>query len=187
MTWVSVAIGVAGVATSAYGAYSQKKAADKAGKASDPFGRYRRYYGDMLQGFMEDPSKWLEDPIFTSAEGRGLQAVQRKMASSGHTTSGNMATALLDYSRSFALDYLTNQEQFLAMLAGAPTVPNAMPASLQAGAGAWDSLGNAMFQLGGVVQNWPKGGSTPSNSFSFGQPGPWSTNYNFPAGSPIGP
>src|SRR5882672_1107211 len=91
---------------------------------SDPFGQYRGAYGSQLMGLMANPGSIVNDPGYKFAFGQGQQAVERSAAARGFLGSGNEAIALQEYGMGFANDYLHQQEQFLAGLAGTGIAPN---------------------------------------------------------------
>lgn len=115
MTYWAAGAAVVGAAGNIYSANKQAKAA----KQADPFSKYRSYYGKQLKSLWEDPGSILENPAFKASLDFGLNSVARSMAAQGFLGSGNEATALFDYGQVHALDWLSNQEDFLAKLAGA--------------------------------------------------------------------
>jgi len=132
------------------GSKKQADAAQAAGK--DPFGRKnRQLYQRRLNELTKDPEAIFSNPAFVAAQERGLDAVERKMAAQGFLGSGNEATALMDYSMGSALDWLTNQERFLAELAGAGNFgsPGAVAAGSQMNI---NGMMSALGQLGGAAQ-----------------------------------
>jgi hypothetical protein len=141
-----------GVAITAYSAYNSDQNAKKMLAASDPFGSQRGYYSDKLRTLMNNPAGALRDPGFQASMMQGEQAVNRGMAASGFVGSGNQATALMDYAYGKSNDYLLQQEQFLANLAGAGISPN----SANAAASMFDlsakQSNSAMQQLGAILQ-----------------------------------
>jgi hypothetical protein len=112
-------------------------------KKSDPFGKYRGFYGEELKNLWQDPSSIFENPAYTAALDFGMGATKRAMAASGFLDSGNIGTGLLDYSMRFGLDWLSDQEKFLAMLAGAQITPNYAP-GLAAYAGGMGDIGGGV-------------------------------------------
>ena len=75
------------------------------------------------------------------------------MASQGFLGSPHMAAGIMNYGQSSALNYLTNQEQFLATLAGAGNFgsPNVMAAGAAMG---YSGMQDAMGQLGSAAAMW---------------------------------
>lgn len=138
------------VGSSLYGLYSsiqQKNSADAAMKASDPFGPYRKYYGDALLQLMANPSKVEEDPGYKFQRDAGEQALVRSMAAKGFLGSGNLGTALVKYNQDFASNYLMTRENQLATLAGANIAPNFGPALNAQNLGI-ETAGSALRDLG---------------------------------------
>lgn len=115
--------------------------------ASNPFGPYRQQYATQLNSLMANPSSIFSNPGYQAAFNQGDQAVARQMAASGYAGSGNEAIALQQYGQSFANNYLTQQEGFLANLAGASITPNPGPGLSGYTAGI-NASGNALGSLG---------------------------------------
>lgn len=164
--WVAAAT----VASAAINSYSSNKAAGKmAAAGKDPFGKGNRVkYQGMLSNLMANPNSILQDPIFQSATEYGMQGVARQMASQGFLGSPHMAAGIMNYGQSSALNYLTNQEQFLATLAGAGNFgsPNVMAAGAAMGN---SGMQNAAAGVGAAVNLWQSGNS--SNNVGLGAQG----------------
>ncbi|MDE2471588.1 MAG: hypothetical protein KGL35_23375, partial [Bradyrhizobium sp.] len=85
--------------------------------ASDPFASSRSTYAGMLNNLMKNPSSIVSTPGYQG----GLQGVEASMASQGYLGSGNMMSALQNYSGNI----YNQQVQTLGQLAGANINPNA--------------------------------------------------------------
>jgi hypothetical protein len=103
---------------------SEKKMAKKAFKREDPFGPYRKKYAEELGTFMDDPTKFLDNPLYKAAFRQGEQATLRSGAGSGYLGSGNLAVGMHQFGQGFAWSALQEQEKFLAMLGGAGIDPD---------------------------------------------------------------
>lgn len=154
--WQAIAAGV-GALASAWSGSRQASMAKKAMKRSDPFGKYRGFYGEELKSLWQDPGSIFQNPAFMAAQDYGMGAVARRMAASGFLDSGNMATSLMDYSMKFGLDWLSNQQQFLGNLAGAGISPNYGP-GLDAYGRGMGSIGGGFGLLGSAVEGLFGGG-----------------------------
>lgn len=130
-------------------------------KASDPFGPYRKVYGDQLLALMADPSSVKNLPGYQFQFDQGAEAVSRKMGSRGYAGSGNLATALTEYGQNFASSFYDKEASRLATLAGASISP-----SFGAGLGGYGtgidiagqslaSLGYGSVYAGGASQGTP--------------------------------
>lgn len=146
--WVAGA-SIVGAAIGAYGNMSAADKAAKAGKRADPFGKYRRFYGDELKNMWQNPGSILENPAFRASMDFGLHGVARTMASQGFLGSGNEAAALMDYGQTHALSWLDNQQKFLAELAGAGT--NGAGTQVQAAQASNGMFNQGMGQLGSLL------------------------------------
>lgn len=186
MAWVGPAISAA---ASIWGSMEQGRQAKAAAKRADPFMRYRRQYGDMLQRFMTNPSGMLDDPAFKASVKFGTQGVTRMMAASGFRDSGNETLGLGEYLQSTAMKYMQQQEQFLSHLAGADF--NYNPGNLMAAQGsAAQGMGAGIGQLGGIFGGMLGGGGsaagggvggTQTFGGSFGSPNLGGANWQLPA------
>jgi hypothetical protein len=171
MAWVGTAVSAA---TALYGAYSSKRqgdAAKKALKAGDPFGPYRKHYGEMLKGLTADPTSFLSNPLYTAAFGQGQQAVMRGMGP-GLIGSGNMGIGLQQYGMGFAWDALQAERQFLAQLAGAQIAPIQGP-GLEALNNSIGNMQGALGQLGTIFGGF--GGAIGGAVGGGGGGGGWGT------------
>jgi hypothetical protein len=114
---------------------------------ADPFGSYRKQYGDQLLALMANPDSVKELPGYEFQFEQGAEAVSRKMGSKGYLGSGNMATALTEYGQNFASNYFDKQANMLARLAGADISPNQSGALAGYGSGI-DVASAALASLG---------------------------------------
>ncbi len=162
MTMVAVGVSVVGAGVGMYQANRQRSDAQKAQKKQNPFGPWRTKYAEMLEGFMDNPETFLQNPMYKAAFGQGEQAVVRNMSSGGYAGSGNMATGLQKYGMGFAWDAFKDQEKFLAELAGAQFAPNYYPA-LEAKANADTLMRDSIGQLGMAFGSMGGGGSMLSS------------------------
>lgn len=154
MSWGLVAVGVAGVIGGAYGVSEgnkQKNLARQAIKEGNPFGPYRQQYAEQLGALMEDPSEFLNNPLYKAAFGQGQQAVMRGFAGKGFIGSGNFAAGLQSYGMGFGWEALKQQERFLAELAGAQFPANPGPGLDAWGKGSDKFLGGIGDILGGFT------------------------------------
>lgn len=152
-----------------YGMYQGNKMQGLAKEAfarSDPFGAHREQYAQQLQGLMQNPSSFLEDPTYKAALDQGQQAVERRMASQGYLGSGNMAAELQSHAMGFANDYLNQRISQLSGLAGAGMGPN-YGAALSGYASGADltsqGLGSIGYGVGGLIGG---GASAGTEAFS---------------------
>lgn len=145
--------------------------------ASNPFGPYRAQYATQLGSLMTNPSSVFQDPGYQAAFDQGTQAVARQMAGSGYAGSGNEAIALQQFGQSFANNYLTQREGFLANLAGAGITPNPGPglsgytAGINASGNALGSLGYGASMAATAAGGGTGSGTTPSPMGNFNSAG----------------
>jgi hypothetical protein len=94
-------------------------------EAGQPY-KDRDYYAGRLKSLIENPNEYLEgSPDYKAALTQGLQAVTRTNEAKGNAYSGNMLTALNDYSAETATKYLDRDRQSLMNLAkGNPNAGN---------------------------------------------------------------
>ena len=122
--------------------------------ASDPFGKYRGYYGGQLQDMWKDPSAIFSDPAFTAANDMSIKGAMRQMAAQGYLGSGNEAAGLTQLTQSNALGFYNQQMNLLAMLSGATSSPpNAYGAGMNATAGGIGQIGQGVGQVGSWMAN----------------------------------
>lgn len=157
MAWIAVGTTAVSVGNSLYQGSQNRNAAKKAGKAMDPFGRFRVGYGNDLKKTMDNPGDFLNSPLFKSAFNMGQQGVMRGMAGEGMIGSGNMATGLQQYGQSQSFNMWEQYAQFLAHLAGADIGANYGPALGGMIAGT-DQMTRGFGQLGELAGTFFGGG-----------------------------
>jgi hypothetical protein len=146
------------VGSGLYGLYQSNQIQNLAKSAfsqSNPFGPYRDQYAKQLSGLIANPSSITSYPGYQLGFDQGNQAVQRSMAAKGFLGSGNEATALVQYGQGYAEQFLGNEEQMLAGLAGSGITPNFGAALSGYGMGneiASQSLASLGYGLGGSNQ-----------------------------------
>jgi hypothetical protein len=147
-----MALTTAAVVVAGAGAYSANRQAS-AGKRMASLGRQQAerqaYYDNQLRELIADPSKIYSDKGYLESQRQGVQAIERAGTLSGFTGSGNAAIALQKFGQSFATDYLRQQQQLLASMAGGNFNPaSAMSAGSNADATAFQQLGSTLASLG---------------------------------------
>lgn len=157
--WGSLLSGAAGLA----GALDTRKAGKEALQRGDPFGGWRGYYGQQLADLMKDPSSVTKMPGYQFQFDQGLQALTRGTAA-GYRRSGNEAIALEKYGQDYASNYLQQQMQFLAGLAGSGIAPN-FGAGMQGLGMGYDQASQALASIGyGVNMGMNRGGTSPAGT-----------------------
>jgi hypothetical protein len=173
VTGAAIAVGVAGIAAGAIEAsQSQGIAKQSLGLAATQAQKQNQSYV-QLQNLMQDPSAFLNNPLFQSTLNVGLSGVSRQMAAQGYLGSGNQMTALEQYAQSSASSQLLAQEQLLAGMSGTGFNP---AGSLNVGTGAnnqsFQQLGTVLYALGQTGGfgggGFSGGGFTPMNDPSMG-------------------
>ena len=140
--------GAMGILSGLYGLNQSNqltKLGQQAMERSDPFGPYRKQYGDQLSALMADPSSISKYPGYQA----GLDAITRKMASQGYLGSGNMMAALQKYGG----DFFDKEATRLGQFAGAQFGPNTSAALSGATAGS-DLASRALASLGYGAMNF---------------------------------
>lgn len=107
-----------------YQSQQMMKLAKQAQAQADPFGPYRGAYAKELGALEADPSSITSRPGYQFTFDQGNQALQRMLAAGGLLGSGNALVEAQKYGQGFAGQYLTQEEQRLAGLAGANIAPN---------------------------------------------------------------
>lgn len=161
-------INLAGDALGTYGALKQDKVGSKIAGEANPFGKYREGYGADLARLMDDPNAFSTDPAYTFARDQGLEAVTRKMNSSGFAGSGNQAAELLKYASGFAQQYRGQELDRLAQLAGANIAPASAASAITAGGAAHDQIGDVLNDVGAQFGITTKAGQQPLASLVGG-------------------
>lgn len=162
-----------GAGASLLGGFLSKKSGDKVAKASDPFAKYRGYYGQQLQALEKDPGLLQQRPGYQA----GLDAIERTMGSKGFLGSGNLAASMFRFGGQF----YNEEANRLASLAGAGQTPGAgqVPA-----AGLYQSaMGQAGYGIGELMRQfqmtnagnagggWAPSPAMPAVDYSIAQPG----------------
>jgi hypothetical protein len=140
------------------------QAADRA----DPFGQYRRGYGDMLQGLYQDPSRIAQTPGYKFTMDQTLDNTQARLASQGFSGSSQMQNALAQQSAGLASQTWNQEANRLAQLAGSQFDPaNAARMQMEGGKLQMDAQSNA---LGALMYPFGPGagGTTINNSGGSG-------------------
>jgi hypothetical protein len=166
MTFVAVAIGGGSALVEAgVGLYESSQANEIAeqgiGLAQYTQGQ-QAYYNNQLQNLMNNPSGYLQNPLFTSSLAVGEQGVNRSLASQGYLGSGNQQTALLQYGNSFANSQVMQQEQLLAGLSGlqaSTSSGQAISAASGAQSSSFNQLGSLLASLGYAANTYGGGGA----------------------------
>lgn len=122
------------------------QAADRA----DPFGQYRRGYGDRLQSLYDDPSQIENTPGYKFALNQALDSTQSRLRASGQLGSSQMQNALVNQASGMAQQTWNTEADRLARLAGAQFDPaNAARMQMEGGKleqqAQSDALASAMF------------------------------------------
>lgn len=146
--------GPIGTVVGAAADYATSKKSSKAGKAamaaSDPFGPNRTETSKMLMDLMKNPESVYDNPLFKSSMDAGSQAVSRAMGS--QWGSGQAAGDLYKLGQSSALNFYHQQEDFLAKISGAYTVPNAYAQGLATQTAGQQGMAGALGEgMGGLL------------------------------------
>lgn len=124
--------------------------ANKAREASDPFAKYRGYYGDQMMQLQANPGSITQVPGWRA----GLEGLDRQMAARGYYGSGNMDAARSQY----AGDFYQKQMALLGGLAGANQAPGAGQFSSA------DLIGRSLASIGYGLAPWIGGPAAPPAS-----------------------
>lgn len=148
----------------------------QASEQADPFGRYRRGYGDQLQHLYEDPSAIENTPGYKFALNQALDSTQSRLRAQGLSGGSAMQKSLTDEASGMAAQTWDKEANRLAMLAGAQFDPaKAAMMQMEGGKLAIDSQNKALdalftpFRNGGgnvTVNNGTAGGTNGSGSGS---------------------
>jgi hypothetical protein len=172
-TITAAVVGVVGIAAGAYEA-SQQHGIEKQALGLEATQAQKQNQSYMqLQGLIQDPSTFLQNPLFQSTLNTGLQGVTRQMSAQGYKGSGNQMTALESYGQSFASSQLLGQEQLLAGMSGTGFNPaGAAQTASGANTATFNQLGTLLYALGqtGGSSGGFGGGSgfTPANDPTMG-------------------
>lgn len=96
-----------------------REAADR----SDPFGKYRGYYGDRLRSLYDDPSQIENTPGYKFAMNQTMNNTAAKLASQGFLGSSQMQNALAAQSSGLAQQTFNQERNALMQMAGAQFDP----------------------------------------------------------------
>jgi hypothetical protein len=160
-------------------AYQQWNQADQyrdAGRAAadraDPFGQYRRGYGDQLKDLYRDPSKVAQTPGYQFALNQAMGATESRLRAMGLTGSSQMQKSLVDQASGMAAQTWNQEANRLAMMAGAQFDPaNAARMQMEGEKLRMEAQSNAlgaiMYPFGPSGANTSDGGVT--NPGRYGQ------------------
>lgn len=126
---VSGGIGIANALGGGGGSSSGQQAAGMA----DPFGPNRAFYGNQLNQYMTDPTKFIQQsPGYQFNYQQGLDSLRRQFAAGGMSASGNALLGAEQYGQNYAMNTGNNIFNQLAQLSGANwnSGPNAAGAML---------------------------------------------------------
>lgn len=122
-----------------------KYAVDKA----DPFASQRSIYQGKLAEAYNNPSSFLNNPLFTTARDDAINATQRKLAANGFNASGNEGLELTKAGTSATLNQAMPYMDLLSTNAGAKFSPaGAGQTALTGGMAAAQASNNALGNLG---------------------------------------
>ena len=130
------------VGSSLYGMYNANQIRQQA-QGLDAMAPYRAGYAAQLAQLNANPGSVTSLPGYQFGMDQGSQALQRAAAAQGYTGSGNAQIALQQYGQNYANQYLQQQQQYLAGLAGGSN-----PASVQGTAIAAQLAGQSLGSLG---------------------------------------
>ena len=169
-TITAAVVGVVGIAAGAYEASQQHGIEKQAIGIAATQGQKQNQSYMQLQSLMQDPSAFLNNPLFQSSLDTGLQGVTRQMQAGGFKGSGNEATALEGYGQSFASGQLLSQEQLLAGMSGTGFNPaSATSVGSNANSQTFNQLGTLLYALGQTGgSSFGGGGGSPGFGSSMG-------------------
>jgi hypothetical protein len=87
--------------------------------------KQQQEYFDRLNNLMDNPGQVTSLPGYQFNLEQGQDALQRRMASMGYGTSGNLATAMTRFGSDYSTGVLGQQEQLLASQYGRASPPTA--------------------------------------------------------------
>jgi hypothetical protein len=149
------------------------QAADRA----DPFGQYRRGYGDQLRDLYADPSKIADTPGYKFALNQALDATQGRLASQGFLGSSQMQQALTAQASGLAQQTWNTEADRLGRFAGAQFDPaHAAQMQMEGGKLAVDSENNALGAMMYPFGPGAGGGTTINNNNGGGGNGSGGSN-----------
>lgn len=106
-----------------YDAGQYRQLGNQAADRADPFGQYRRGYGDQLAALYKDPSQIANTPGYKFALNQALDATQGRLSSMGYGGTGTMADSLSAQASGLAQQTWNTEANRLAMMAGAQFDP----------------------------------------------------------------
>ena len=133
---------VGNLGSTAYGLYNANQIRQQAQRL-DAMAPYRAGYAAQLAQLNANPGSVTSLPGYQFGMDQGSQALQRAAAAQGYTGSGNAQIALQQYGQNYANQYLQQQQQYLAALAGGSN-----PAAVQGTALAAQLAGQSLGSLG---------------------------------------
>jgi len=133
---------IGNLGSTAYGLYNANQIRQQA-QGLDAMAPYRAGYAAQLAALQANPGSVTSLPGYQFGMDQGSQALQRAAAAQGYTGSGNAQIALQQYGQNYANQYLQQQQQYLAGLAGGSN-----PASVQGTALAAQLAGQSLGSLG---------------------------------------
>ena len=153
------------------GSYMSKRSADKVAAASDPFAKYRGYYGEQLQKLEQNPGLLTQRPGYQA----GLDAIERTMGSRGFLGSGNLGASLFRYGGQF----YNEEANRLAGLAGAGQTPGA---GQVASAGLYQTaMGQAGYGIGELLRQFQMTNASGGGGGWMPSPAMPPANYSLPS------
>jgi len=163
-----------GIIPAAVQAYKQWNDANKyidmgktASEQADPFGRYRRGYGDRLQNLYDDPSAIANTPGYKFALNQALDSTQSRLRAQGLSGGSAMQKSLTDEASGMAAQTWDKEANRLAMLSGAQFDPaKAAMMQMEGGKLAVESQNKALDALFTPFRNG--GGNTTINNNTGG-------------------
>jgi len=176
-----------GIIPAAVQAYKQWNDANKyidmgktASEQADPFGRYRRGYGDRLQNLYDDPSAIENTPGYKFALNQALDSTQSRLRAQGLSGGSAMQKSLTDEASGMAAQTWDKEANRLAMLSGAQFDPaKAAMMQMEGGKLAVESQNKALDALFTPFRNGG-GNTTINNSTGGGSNGGGSGGSGFP-------
>lgn len=124
-----------------------RKAAEKAGQRSDPFGQYRGQYAQQLSALTANPALIEQQPGYQYGLRQAEQGLTRQLARGGFMGSGQGLLAAADLPQRYATQYLNQEQARLAQLAGADIRPDTS-SYMQGEIGASQLMGQSLATLG---------------------------------------
>lgn len=141
----------------------------QAAAVANPFGGYRKQYGDELSALYADPSKIADTPGYKFTMDQSLDQTQKRLAAMGYGGSSEMQAGLEKQAAGIASQTWNTEADRLAKLAGADFNPAyAAQAMMEGGKLSVDSQNAALAALfapfGNKAGSQVAGGGTPSSN-----------------------